>query len=186
MNRWVGRIGFLASAALVLAVTACSQQSGQSTSAANQPVEKTFKLMPAEATMTMDFLAGELQDLTVTERVDPKTGALVDRPELRGTLKLKNVSKDQSAQLVAAKLTFLDAKGQVIPLGKDRGDDSISFESFGTQRLNPGQDTSQTIDLPFPSAGLKPDDLHTVHLGLTYLPSQYREQSANYTVSLKG
>jgi len=168
------------------AVAACSQLSGTPTAATAQPVEKTFTVTPSNALMKVDFLTGQLQGVTITERVDPKSGTMVDPPELRGTLKLKNVSADQSARLIGGKLLFLDAKGQPIPFAKDRGDTGFTFSSFDTQRLDPGQETSQPIHVPFPRGGLQANDLQTVRLNLTYLPSAYREQTVNYAVSLKG
>ncbi len=184
MTQPFSRMMIVSTALAALAVAACSQQSGTPVATA-QPVERTFTLTPSNAVMKVDFLTGQLQDLTITERVDPKSGTVVDPPELRGTLRLKNVSADQSAQLIGGKLVFLDAKGQPIPIAKNRGDTSFTFSSFETQRLDPGQETSQSIDVPFPRGGLKADDLQTVRLDLSYLPSTYREQTVNYAVSLK-
>ncbi len=169
---------------LALALAACSQQQAQS-SAAPEPVTKTFTLTPGPTPVKVDFLTGQLQGLTVTERMDPKTGKLVDRPELRGTLKLTNGSTDQSVQLLKGKLLFLDAKGQVLPLTKDRGDTSFSFSSYDTQRLDPGQDTSITIDIPFPQAALQANSLQDVRVDLTYLPTPYKEQAVNVPVAVK-
>ncbi len=171
---------------LALVLAACSQQQGQSAAAPVQPVEKTFTLTPGSSAVKVDFLTGQLQNLTITERLDPKTGKLVDRPELRGTLKLTNGSTDQSARLIKGKLVFLDAKGQAIPLAKDRGDTSFDFSSFDTQRLDPGKETSVAIDVPFPRAGLQANDLQDVRVELTYLPTPYREQAVNVPVALKG
>ena len=171
---------------LALALAACSQQQGQPAAASAEPVQKTFTLTSGNTPVKVDFLTGQLKDLTITERVDPKTSKVVDRPELRGTLVLKNGSTDQSVSLIKGMLVFLDAKGQVIPIAKDRGDTSLSFNSYDTQRLNPGQETSVTIDIPFPQAGLQANDLQNVRLDLTYLPTSYREQAVNIPVALKG
>ena len=172
-------------AVLAIGVAACSQQQSQSTAATAQPVEKSYTLV-SSAPMKVDFLTGQLEGLTITERIDPKTNDVVDRPELRGTLKLTNDSKDQSARLLGGSLVFLDAKGQVIPVGKDRGDTSFTFSAYETQRLDPGKETSQMIDVPFPRAGLKAGEIHSIRLDLNYLPSAYRAQSVDYPVSLKG
>ncbi len=188
MIRSVGKTVLLAPALLALGLAACSQQPARSSAASAEPVEKTFTVALSTPSTKVDFLTGELRDLTITERVDPKTGNVIDPPELRGTLKIKNMSKDQSAQLLGGTLAFVDAKGQPMALGKDRtSDDSFTFGGgYDTQRLNPGQDTSQSIDVPFPRAGLKPADLKSVRLNLRYLPAPYREQSAEYPASLKG
>ncbi len=187
MTRSLGRMMRLTPVVMALGIVACSQQQDQAGGTAAQPVEKTFTLTANSAAMKVDFLVGELQGLTITERIDPKTGAVVDSPELRGTLKLKNTSTDQSARLVGGKLLFVDTKGQVIPIAKDdRSDTSFTFNGYEAQRLDPGQETSQAITVPFPKAGLQANDLQTVRLNLTYLPSPYREQTADYAVSLKG
>ena len=185
MVRSIVRTKWLAPALLALGVAACSQQQSQSTAATTQPVEKSYTLV-SSAPMKVDFLTGQFDGLTITERIDPKTNEVVDRPELRGTLKLKNDSKDQSARLLGGSLVFLDAKGQVIPVGKDRGDTSFTFSAYETQRLDPGKETSQMIDVPFPRAGLKAGEIHSIRLDLNYLPSVYRAQSVDYPVSLKG
>ncbi len=80
----------------------------------------------------------------------------------------------------------MDAKGQVIPVAKDRGDASFTFSAYETQRLDPGKETSQTIDIPFPRAGLQAGEIHAIRLDLNYLPTAYRAQSVDYPVSLKG
>jgi hypothetical protein len=179
------RFKWVIPAVLAIGVAACSQQQSQSTAATTQPVEKSYTLV-SSAPMKVDFLTGQFEGLTITERIDPKTNDVVDRPELRGTLKLKNDSKDQSARLLGGSLVFLDAKGQVIPVGKDRGDTSFTFSAYETQRLDPGKETSQMIDVPFPRAGLKAGEIHSIRLDLNYLPSVYRAQSVDYPVSLKG
>ena len=185
MVRSIVRIKWLAPALLALGVAACSQQQSQSTAATAQPVEKSYTLV-SSAPMKVDFLTGRFEGLTITERIDSKTKDVVDRPELRGTLKLKNESKDQSARLLGGSLVFLDAKGQVIPVGKDRGDTGFTFSAYETQRLDPGKETSQMIDVPFPVAGLRASEIHSIRLDLNYLPSPYRAQSVDYPVSLKG
>ena len=179
------RVKLVVPALLALGVAACSQQQSQSTAATAQPVEKSYTLV-SSAPMKVDFLTGRFEGLTITERIDTKTKDVVDRPELRGTLKLTNDSRDQSARLIGGSLVFLDAKGQAIPVAKDRGDTSFTFSAYETQRLDPGKETSQTIDVPFPRAGLQAGAIRSIRLDLKYLPSAYRAQSVESPVSLKG
>ena len=184
MTRSVVRVLRWAPALLALGIAACGQQHSQSAATAVQSVEKSFQLT-ANTAMKVDFLSGQLQGLTVTERVDSKTGNVLDPPELRGTLRLTNDSRDQSARLIGGSFVFLDAKGQVLPIAKERGTANFTFSTYETQRLDPGQETSQTIDVPFPRAGLRANEIQSIRLALTYLPSAYREQTVNYSVSLK-
>lgn len=185
MSRSPFSIAVWAPVVLALGVAACSQQRGPSASA-SEPVKKTFTLTSHATTMKVDFLRAQLQGLTITEWIDPTTERVVDLPELHGTVKLTNDSRDQSAQLIGGRLIFLDAKGQPIAAAKDRSDASFSFSAYEVQRLDPGKETSQTIDVPFPRAGLQAGEIQGIRLDLMYLPSAYREQGVDYPVSLKG
>ncbi len=173
----------LAAAGLLIGISACTQhQAASGTASTPAPVEKAFTLT-ATAPFHVDFLTGQLQDLKITEQVDA-AGKVAQPAELRGTLKITNNSKDQSAQLVGGRLVFLDGQGHPIPLGKDQ-DTSITFSSYDTTRLNPGQENSTAIDVPFPQAGLQADAIKSVQVDLTYLPTPYRSQSASAAVALK-
>lgn len=185
MSRSLRSFALCAPIVLALGVAACTQQRGTSGTAEAQPVEKTFTLTSSTPTMKVDFLSAQLQGLTITERIDPKTKSVVDPPELRGTLKLKNDSTDQSARLIGGRLVFLDAKGDGVPIAKHRGDAGFTFSAYETQRLDPGKETTQTIDVPFPRVGVGAREIQSVRLELRYLPSAYRERGVNYAVSLK-
>jgi len=184
MTRPAVRVCRFISYGLVIGLTACSQHpAASSASSAPQVVDKSFTLT-AGTPLHVDFLVGQLQDLKVTESVEAQSGKVTQAPELRGTLKISNGSKDQSAQLLGGKLVFLDAQGQPIPLAKDQ-DTSLTFSTYDTPRLDPGQEKSTTIDVPFPPAGLQTDAIKSVRVDLTYLPTPYRSQTATAAVELK-
>ncbi len=183
MTRPAVHLTRLLAAGVLLAGSACSQHPAASgTASTPAPVEKAFTLT-TNAPFHVDFLMGQLQDLKITEQVDA-AGKVAQPPELRGTLKITNGSKDQSAQLLGGRLVFLDAQGHPIPLAKDQ-DTSLTFSSYDTTRLNPGQENSTAIDLPFPQAGLQADAIKSVQVDLTYLPTPYRSQTATAAVTLQ-
>jgi len=184
MNRrrwWIGGLG-----AGILALAACSQQ-GQSTVASiAQPTEKTFTLNPNNTAVTVGFLAGQLQDLRVTEQVEQGTGKVVEPPLLHATLKLKNVSGDQAARLISGKLQYLGPDGNPILPAKDRRDTGFTFDAYQTNRLDPGTQTSQDIEVPFPRAALENHTLRNIRLDLTFTPLPYKEESVSVPVSVSG
>ncbi len=184
MTSAIARLSRFAPALLVVGLAACSQSQTSSTAASAPPtVEKSFTLT-ASTPLHVDFLAGQLQDLKVTERVEAQSGKVTEAPELRGTLQIKNTSPDQSAQLLGGKLVFLDGQGHPIPRAKDQ-DTSLTFNTYDTTRLDPGQEKSTSIDVPFPAAGLQADQIKSVRLDLTYLPTPYRTQGVTSAVTLK-
>jgi hypothetical protein len=111
-------------------------------------------LSPATAPVRASFLTGELEGLQVTERVERETGKVVSGPQLRGTLRLKNTAEDQSVRPLSGSVTFTDRQGRPIRLAEGRGDTAFRFYSYQTDRLDPGAEPTQSIDVPFPASAL--------------------------------
>jgi hypothetical protein len=86
--------------------------------------------------------------------VERETGKIVTGPQLRGTLRLKNAAEDRAVRLVTGTVTVLDRQGQPIRVAEGRGDTEFRFYSYQTDRLDPGAETTQSIDVPFPAAAL--------------------------------
>jgi hypothetical protein len=179
-NMWILGVGSVMAAALA----ACGQQSSSSTGPSAE--EKTFNLTPANASVKASFLTGQLQDLKVVERVEQGTGKVTEPPRLHATLKLKNASQDQSARLLSGKIEYMDKEGKPIALAEGRRDTSFSLPSYQSDRLDPGKDVSQDIDVPFPSTALKEKRLRDIRLDLTYIPMPYKEETVEMHVSLGG
>ena len=179
-NAWILGLG----TALAAALAACGQKTEQS--ATPQVEEKTFNLTPASADVKASFLMGQLQGLKVTERVEQGTGKVAEPARLRATLKLKNTSTDQTARLISGKIEYMDADGKPISLAEGRRDTSFTLPSYQSDRLDPGKDISQEIDVPFPTAALKAKALRDIRLDLTYIPMPYKEETVRIPVSLGG
>ncbi len=175
----------LGTAALVAGLAACGQKS-ETSGSAPQEEEKSFALTPASAAVKASFLTGELQEMKVTERVEKGTGKVVQAPKLTATLKLKNTSENQAARLIAGKLEYVDAEGKPIPLAQGRQDTSFKFYSYQTERLDPGMETTQQIEVPFPAAALKDKKLGDIRLELTYIPTPYKEETITIRVGVAG
>ncbi|MGH3118140.1 MAG: hypothetical protein ACRDQ2_13710, partial [Gaiellales bacterium] len=135
--------------------------------------ETTYRMQPAKVSVRIGALSGHLSDLVVTQRVNEDTGEVVVQPHLRGTLKLKNTSEDQAVRVVNGRVEYLDGTGGRIPLAETRKDTSFRLYSYSNDRLDPGMETSQSIEVPFPAAALKAKSLATVRLDLTYIPAPY-------------
>ena len=182
-RRWT--VGMIA-AILGVGLAACSQQGQRAAGPSPQQTEKTITLNPSSTSVQVAFLAGELQDLRITEQVEGGTGKVVDPPWLHATLKLKNASGDQVARLISGKLQYLGSDGKPIPLAADRQDTSFMFNAYQTDRLDPGMQTTQEILVPFPAAGLANNTLRDIRLELTYTPQPYKEESVTVPISVKG
>lgn len=173
---------WMGAAALAWGLAACGQGSQQA--AGPEIVETSFALTPATAPVRAAFLAGNLQDMKVTQREEKGSGRMVDPPKLSATLRLKNTSEDQAARLLSGKIEYADADGKAISLAEGRGDTSFKFYSYQMDRLDPGMETTQTLEVPFPAAALKGERLKDIRLELSYIPTPYKEEIVTIQVSV--
>ena len=180
MWKWVG----VTIAATAVAMTlGCSQQPSGTAAVIE---DKTYTVTPASVTVKAGILTGEVTELKVTERVEKGSGRVVSPARLTGTLKLKNGSADQTVRLVAGKIQYIDAQGQPIRLVEGRTEPLIKFATYGAERLDPGQDATQSVDVDFPAEALKAKKLKEIRLQLAYIPSPYTEETVNFTVVIGG
>ncbi len=179
MWKWVGVTVTTAVAAMTLG---CSQQSGT----AVVIEDKVYTVTPASVTVKAGIVTGEVTEMKVTERLEKGSGRLVSPAKLTGMLKLKNTSKDQAVRLVGGKIQYIDAQGQPIKLEETRTEPTIKFATYGAERLDPGQDATQSVDVDFPAEALKAKKLKEIRFELAYIPSPYKEETVNFTVSIGG
>ncbi|MEK7384901.1 MAG: hypothetical protein AABZ83_00550, partial [candidate division NC10 bacterium] len=91
---------------------------------------------------------------------------------------------NQTVRLVAGKILYIDAQGRPIKLEESRTESVVKFSAYNNERLDPGQDASQSVDVEFPAEALKAKKLKEIRLELAYIASPYQEQTVNLTVSI--
>ena len=181
MWKWVG-VTTVATAVAAMTLGCSQQPSG--TAAVIE--DKTYTVTPASVAVKAGILTGELTEMKVTERVEKGSGRLVSPAKLTGTLKLKNSSKDQAVRLITGKIQYIDVQGQPMRLVEGRTEPLIKFATYGAERLDPGQDATQSVDVDFPAEALKAKKLREIRLELAYIPSPYKEETVNFTVVIGG
>jgi len=170
-------------AAVAAMALGCSQQPSGTAAVIE---DKTYTVTPASVTVKAGILTGEVTELKVTERVEKGSGRVVSPARLTGTLKLKNGSANQTVRLVAGKIQYIDGQGQLIKLEETRTEPTLRFATYGSERLDPGQEATQSLDVDFPAEALKAKRLKEIRLELSYIPSPYTEETVNFTVSIGG
>src|SRR5216684_240964 len=178
MGNWVG-VTIVATAVAVMTL-GCNQQP----SATAVIEDKVYSVTPDSVKVKAGIVTGEVTEMKVTERVEKGSDRVVAPAKLTGTLKLKNTSANQTVRLVAGKILYIDAQGQPIKLEESRTEPVVKFATYGSERLDPGQDATQSLDVEFPAEALKAKKLKEIRLELAYIPSPYREESINFTVSI--
>ncbi len=179
MSKWIG-LTVLAAVVAVMAL-GCAQQPSATAAGVE---DKTYMVTPASVTVKAGIITGEVTEMKVTERVEKGSDRVVSPAKLTGTVKLKNTSANQTVRLVAGKIMYIDAQGQLIKLEAARTEPVLKFSAYGSERLDPGQDAAQPLEVEFPAEALKSKRLKEIRLELAYVPSPYQEQTINFTVSI--
>jgi hypothetical protein len=167
-------------------LAACTPQVPQAMAAVN---DKVYTVTPDTMKVKAGIVTGEVTEMKVTERVEEGSGRITAPAKLTGKLSLKNTSSDQTMRLVGGKISYIDMQGKPIVLEDNRTAPSIQVATSGygsPDRLDPGQASSHTLDADFPVAALKAKNLKEVRLELAFIPSQFREETLNFTVSIGG
>lgn len=146
--------------------------------------DRTYPVTPASMTVNVGIITGELSALKITERVERSSDRVVSPARLTGTLRLTNTSTNRSVRLVEGKLLFIDAQGQPIKLEAGRADLFVMPSAYGREWLDPGQDTTQPLDVEFPVEALKARTLRDIRVELSYVPSPFREDAVSFAVSI--
>lgn len=171
--------------AMLALVAGCSPKPPTVTAAI---VDRIYSVTPNAAKSKAGIVAGELSEMKVSERVEEGTGRIESPAMLSGKLSLKNVSGDQTVRLLGGKLLFIDAQGKAIALQDSRAETSFKLSSSfnSTDRLDPGQEAAQPVEVSFPVEALKAKRLKDIRLELSYIPSAYKEETLNFGVSIGG
>jgi hypothetical protein len=177
MSKWIG-VTAVAAAVAVMSF-GCAQQPAATAATIE---EKSYAVTPAELTVKAGIITGAVAEMKVIERVEKGSDRIVTPAKLTGALKLKNTSTDQTVRLVGGKIQYIDAQGQPIKLEDARTEPALKFNS--SEQLDPGQETSQSLEVEFPVEALKAKRLKEIRLDLTYVPSAYREERVNFVVSI--
>ena len=182
---WTKLGGMLVTTVLAAMTVGCSSKAPV---AAAVIEDKVFTVTPVSVQVKAGILTGEMADMKVTERVEKGSGRIDSPPKLTGTLKLKNNSTDQSVRFIGVNIQYIGAEGKAIKMEETRNNLTIKSDSYGSSsgRLDPGQEAAKSVDVDFPAAALEAKKLSDIRLDLIYLPSAYKDETANLAVSIGG
>jgi hypothetical protein len=179
MSQWIGLT--VVAAALAVMALGCGQQPAATAAVVE---DRTYTVTPTSVTVKAGVIAGDVVGMKVTEWVEQVSGRVVSPAKLTGTLKLKNASGNQTVRLLTGRLQYLDGQGQPIKLEDTRTEPTLRFITHGGDRLDPGQEATQSLSVNFPAAALKARKLKEIRLELVYVPSPYTEETVDFIVSI--
>ncbi len=138
--------------------------------------DTTYTVTPVSVKVEGAVVAGEMTDIQVVTRGESR---------LTGTLRLRNTSESHSVRLVSARIQFLDDQWCPLKLADARMNASFTFDAYGSDRLDPGQETVQLVDVACPAQALEPGTLKGLRLALAYVLAPYREEIISFAVSVR-
>ena len=150
--------------------------------------DKVYTVTPGEVEVKTGIVSGKITEMKVTERVEQGSGRIDSPAKLTGMLKLINTSTDQSVRLLGGRILYIDDQGALIKIEEARTEPTLKFQSSqnAAERLDPGQEASQPVEVDFPAAALKDKKLKEIRIELAYIPSSYQLQTAAFSVSIGG
>lgn len=147
--------------------------------------DKVYSVTPPAMTVKAGIVTAELTEMTVTERVEKGSGKVESPAKLTGKLKLQNSSPDQTVRLIGGRIVYIDQRGEPIRVEEARTEPSIRFTSSSPSQLDPGQNSTQSVDVDFPANALKAQALKEIRLDLIYAPTAYRSESGKVAVTIR-
>ena len=185
------RIGLAVAYALAAALTATTLGCSPTPSAVAAVIkDRIYTVTPDAVMVKAGIVTGEITEMKVTERIEEGSGRVDNPAKLTGKLVLKNISADQTVRLIGGKILYIGSNGQLIKLENNRTAPTLKvasgYNSSSSERLDPGQNATQAVDAEFPVEALKAKKLKEIRLELSYVPTPFKEEKLNFTVSIGG
>ncbi len=142
---------------------------------------RVYELTSDQVTVTPGIVVGEVMELKVTERVEPRTGRAESPAKLTGKLKLTNSATDQVVRLIDARILYADDQGQLIAIGELGINPTPGFlaSSHFPGRLDPRQEVTQSVDMELPAEAMGIRQFNDLRIHLTYFSVMTGTRSAS-------
>ena len=131
---WTRLVGMLVTAAGAAMAFGCSLPSLEVPAAVTE--DKVLDATPASVQLKAWIVTGEVADMKVTEPIEKGSGSVVSPAELT---KPRNSSTDQTVRFFEGKIQFIDTQGQPIGSDEKQIEPTIKFQTYASERLDPGQ-----------------------------------------------
>ena len=133
----------------------------------------TKNLVPPKAVVKGQNFLIELSDLKVVTIEDITSKEIVETPNLRGTIKITNKSKDNQ-DIQAVTLEYLDEVGK--PIDFQPGE-KIAKAALFLKVIRPEESTEGSLDVTIPRKVIKEKALGKVEINLVYVSSPLNRET---------
>ena len=130
-------------------------------------------LVPPKAELKGPNFAVELTDLKVNMTVDTASKEITETPNLRGRIKITNISKDV-LDIQGVTLEYLNEAGK--PIAFTAGEKIATVYPFW-KAIKPGEITEGSLDVTIPRMAVKEKALGKIEMNLVYVPSPLKRET---------
>jgi len=130
-------------------------------------------LVPPKAELKGQNFAVELTDLKVAMTVDTASKEITETPNLRGRIKITNISKDV-LDIQGVTLEYMDAAGK--PIAFTAGEKIATVYPFW-KAIKPEEMTEGSLEVTIPKMAVKEKALGKIEMNLVYVPSPLKRET---------
>lgn len=163
----------------VLIFNGCEKKAEVAESAKTEEI--TIALSPSTHEIKGEQFSLQLSDLKIIKTINKSTKELTTNPHLRGSLKIKNFSKN-ILEIQGVTLQYFDASGTLIPF--KTGEKNVTVTMF-IRDLQPGKESDSSLDVTVPMAAVKEKSLSKIQASVVYIPTSLKRESMEIPVKME-
>jgi hypothetical protein len=169
-----------AALAVTLAINGCAKEDKASEGSKTETV--TVALTPSTQEIKSEQFTLQLSDLQIHTEVDKASKEITTTPNLRGNIKIVNISKN-ILDVQGVTLQYLDPAGDSIPF--KTGEKKTTVSTYWSD-LQPGKESEQRLDVTIPLAAVKEKSLAKIQVNVVYVPTPLKRETLEVPVKLAG
>jgi hypothetical protein len=133
----------------------------------------TKNLVPPKVEIKGQIFGVEINDLKVTMNVNNSTKEIAETPNLSGSIKITNKTKDV-LDIQGVTLEYFNETGNQIPFSS--GEKIATVKSFW-KALQPGEVAEGSLDVTIPKKAVMEKVLGKIQVNLVYVPSPLKRET---------
>jgi hypothetical protein len=163
----------------VLVLPGCEKKSKMAETSKIEEV--TIALSPSTQEVKSEQFSLQLSDLNITKSIDKSTKELTTTPHLKGSIKIKNLSKN-ILEIQGVTFQYFDGSGNMIPF--KTGEKNVTVSVY-MRDLQPGNESENYLDVTVPMAAVKEKSLSKIQASVVYIPTPLKRELVDVPVKIE-
>ena len=143
--------------------------------------EVTITLVPSTQEVKGEQFSLQLSDLKITKLIDKSTKELTTTPHLKGSIKIKNLSKN-ILEIQGVTFQYFNGSGNLIPF--KTGEKNVTVSIY-MKDLQPGNESENYLDVTVTMAAVKEKSLSKIQATVVYVPTPLKRELVDVPVRME-